>query len=153
LLCLSVPSSPLCVLPSRGSSCLTHLTSTSISNSMSSPANMDVVQQEESYQRKFYDNRPSCMSLFDQFLSCNVLAAQLKSVYRHGHMSSCQRKLDDFKFYFSTRSLSAEQRCDVWIRRRAEWWAGRSSKDVWEVRTCVSNQDCLSPSRTHPLES
>lgn len=37
--------------------------------------------------------------------------------------------------------MSEEERREVWIQRRAEWWAAkrveRSSEDVWEARTYV----------------
>ena len=67
-----------------------------------------------------------------------VLGVQLKSLYRHGEMSKCGRKMEDFKYCMANKSLHPEDRRDVWIRRRAEWWAKRrlekSSEDVWEMR-------------------
>ena len=67
-----------------------------------------------------------------------VLGVQLKSLYRHGEMSKCGQKMEDFKFCMANKSLHPEDRRDVWIRRRAEWWAKRrlekSSEDVWEMR-------------------
>ena len=34
--------------------------------------------------------------------------------------------------------MHPEERREVWIRRRAEWWVnrrlGRSSEDVWDIR-------------------
>jgi hypothetical protein len=39
----------------------------------------------------------------------------------------------------SVKSLSEEKKEDVWVKRRAEWWAqrrlGRSSEDVWDAKT------------------
>ena len=39
------------------------------------------------------------------------------------------------------KSLEGEERRQAWLRHRAEWWArrrmGRSSEDVWDIRTCV----------------
>ena len=99
---------------------------------------------------------PGCMSLLDDFLSCNsacspndtsniftilalpVLGVQLKSLYRYGEMSKCGQKMEDFKFCMANKSLHPEDRRDAWIRHRAEWWAKRrlekSSEDVWEIR-------------------
>lgn len=78
------------------------------------------------------------MSLLDDFLSCNILGVQLKSLYRHGEMSKCGQKMEDFKFCMANKSLHPEDRREAWIRRRAEWWAKRrlekSSEDVWEMR-------------------
>jgi hypothetical protein len=38
----------------------------------------------------------------------------------------------------SIKNLSEEKKEEVWIQRRAEWWAkrrmGKSSEDVWEAR-------------------
>ncbi|PAV20292.1 hypothetical protein PNOK_0291900 [Pyrrhoderma noxium] len=82
---------------------------------------------------------PGCMSILDDFLSCNALGFQLKSVYRYGRQSECGRKLEDFKFCLSLKSLDEDARREAWIRRRAEWWAarrtGKSCEDVWTVRT------------------
>lgn len=42
----------------------------------------------------------------------------------------------------SIKNLSEERKEEVWIKRRAEWWAGRrlgkSSEDVWTARKLVS---------------
>jgi Protein of unknown function (DUF3128) len=121
-----------------------------------------LVLQEEVRLRKAHpttDDVPSCMSLLDDFLSCNgmsskilplcwitsicpsVLGVQLKSLYRYGERSKCGYKMEDFKFCMSNKSLHPEQKRDAWIHRRAEWWATRrmtkSSEDVWEMRTSV----------------
>ncbi|KAL4252663.1 hypothetical protein ABKN59_005326 [Abortiporus biennis] len=100
------------------------------------------VKQEEAYLRKVHptaDDIPGCMSLFDNFLLCHVVNAQVKSLYRYGRMSECSQKLEDFKFCMSNKSLHPEEKRDVWIRRRAEWWATRrltkSSEDIWDIRT------------------
>ena len=70
-----------------------------------------------------------------------VLGTQLKSIYRFGEMARCSAKWNEFKFCMSVKGLHPEQRRDVWIRRRAEWWArrrvGLSSENVWEMRTYV----------------
>jgi hypothetical protein len=46
--------------------------------------------------------------------------------------------MEDFKFCMSLKGESEEEKRNLWVRRRAEWWAGRrvgcSSEDVWRVR-------------------
>ncbi|CAL1707768.1 unnamed protein product [Somion occarium] len=108
-----------------------------------STLNFDIaVKQDEEYLRKLYPNAedvPGCMTLFDTFISCNVISSQVKSLYRYGHMAECAHKAEDFKFCMSSKSLHPEERRDAWIRRRAEWWAQRrltkSSEDIWDIRT------------------
>ncbi|KLO15822.1 hypothetical protein SCHPADRAFT_938407 [Schizopora paradoxa] len=95
------------------------------------------------------DDIPGCMRLLDDFLSCHeimtirfarrtALGSQLKSLYRHGGQAVCGQKMEDFKFCMSLKAMDPEDKRRVWIRRRAEWWAGRrlgkSSEDVWDVR-------------------
>jgi len=99
------------------------------------------LKQEETYLRLLYptpDDIPGCISLFDTFLSCNVIRSQIKSLYRYGERPDCSQKLEDFKFCMTLKSLHPEERRDAWIRHRAEWWVGRrmnrSSEDVWDIR-------------------
>jgi len=101
-----------------------------------------VVSQEEARLRRLHpttEDIPSCMSAFDDFLSCNILGTQLKSIYRFGEMARCSAKWNEFKFCMSIKGLHPEQKRDAWIRRRAEWWArrrlGSSSENVWDMRT------------------
>ncbi|KAI0919618.1 hypothetical protein AcW1_003176 [Taiwanofungus camphoratus] len=100
------------------------------------------VKQEEAYLREVHpapEDIPGCMKLFDDFLACNIVGVQLKSLYRYGHMSVCAPKLEEFKFCMSIKSKHPEEKRDAWIRRRAEWWARRrlanSSENVWDMRT------------------
>jgi len=101
-----------------------------------------VIFQEEVRLRQLHptpDDIPTCMSVFDTFLSCNILGNQLKSIYRFGEMAHCSTKWSEFKFCMSIKGLHPEQRRDAWIRHRAQWWArrrlGSSSENVWEKRT------------------
>ncbi|KAF8492345.1 hypothetical protein F5888DRAFT_1619059 [Russula emetica] len=101
-----------------------------------------VASQEEARLGQLHptpEDIPTCMSVFDDFLSCNILGTQLKSIYRFGEMAHCSAKWNEFKFCMSIKGLHPEQRRDAWIRRRAEWWArrrlGLSSENVWEMRT------------------
>ena len=125
------------------------------------------VSQEEARLRQLHpttDDIPTCMSVFDDFLSCNsmfllflsaalvhtglgpVLGTQLKSIYRFGEMAHCSPKWNEFKFCLSIKGLHPEQRRDAWIRHRAEWWArrrlGTSSENVWERRAYVLSYLC-----------
>ncbi|KAF8482413.1 hypothetical protein DFH94DRAFT_726818 [Russula ochroleuca] len=100
------------------------------------------VSQEEArlgYLHPTPEDIPTCMGAFDNFLSCNILGTQLKSIYRFGEMAQCSAKWNEFKFCMSIKGLHPEQRRDAWIRHRAEWWArrrlGLSSENVWETRT------------------
>ncbi|KAI0336126.1 hypothetical protein GY45DRAFT_1342223 [Cubamyces sp. BRFM 1775] len=104
--------------------------------------NPEIVRQEEDYLRKVHptpEDIPGCMKLFDDFLLCNVISSQARSLYRYGEMATCSPKLEDFKFCMSIKGMHPEEKRDVWLRRRAEWWArrrsGKSSEDVWDVRT------------------
>ncbi|GAA5823775.1 hypothetical protein JCM11251_003288 [Rhodosporidiobolus azoricus] len=103
-----------------------------------------VVEEELPIQRHsvaMEGGMPSCLTLFDNFLLCYSLASQVKSVYRHGAPRDCTPKFEDFKFCMSVKGLSEEKKEEVWVRRRAEWWAerrlGKSSEDVWDARTNV----------------
>jgi Protein of unknown function (DUF3128) len=125
-----------------------------------------VVAQEEARLHQLhptFEDIPSCMTVFDDFLSCNstpfflafscpsalrvvhksktVLGTQLKSIYRFGEMAHCSAKWNEFKFCMSIKGLHPEQRRNAWIRHRAEWWArrrlGPSSENVWEKRAYV----------------
>jgi hypothetical protein len=125
----------------------------------------DFVQQERAYLDLVYptpQDTPGCASLFDAFLSCNgksstlssqptnhqspsllVLFNQYKSLYRYGHMAHCADKFQDWRFCLNQRMLDPDQRREVWLQRRALWWAKRrldkSSEDVWEIRTWANS--------------
>lgn len=68
-----------------------------------------------------------------------MISSQARSLYRYGEMATCSPKLEEFKFCMSLKGVHPEEKRDIWIRRRAEWWARRraakSSEDVWDVRT------------------
>lgn len=70
-----------------------------------------------------------------------ALGSQLKSFYRHGTQSDCTFKRAEFKFCLGLRKLEPDARRETWLAHRAEWWAsrrtGRSSEDVWDMRTYV----------------
>ncbi|TFK73994.1 hypothetical protein BDN72DRAFT_789983 [Pluteus cervinus] len=100
------------------------------------------VQQEVSRLEAHHpspDDIPGCLSLFDDFLSCNVFRSQVKSLYRYGERPNCSPKFEEFKYCMSIKGMHPEERRMAWIQRRAEWWATRrltcSSEDVWDIRT------------------
>ncbi|KAI5479163.1 hypothetical protein MNV49_004023 [Pseudohyphozyma bogoriensis] len=84
---------------------------------------------------------PTCLTLFDNFFLCYSLTSQGKSIYRFGTPRDCSPKFEDFKFCMSIKSVPPEQKDELWIKRRAEWWArrrlGKSSEDVWDARINV----------------
>ncbi|EDR09078.1 uncharacterized protein LACBIDRAFT_190194 [Laccaria bicolor S238N-H82] len=99
------------------------------------------IKQEEAYLRLVHptpDDIPGCISIFDTYLSCSVIRSQIKSLYRYGERPECASKLEDFKFCLTLKSMHPEEQYEAFIRRRAEWWAGRrlnkSSEDVWDIR-------------------
>ncbi|KAF9070639.1 hypothetical protein BDP27DRAFT_1263572 [Rhodocollybia butyracea] len=99
------------------------------------------VKQEEAYLRLVHptpEETPTCINLFDTLLSCNAIRSQVKSFYRFGERTHCGQKLEDFKFCLGLTRMEPDERRDIWIRRRAEWWANRrlakSSEDVWQMR-------------------
>ena len=90
---------------------------------------------------------PTCTNHLDTYFNCLSMKYQAKALYRYGERRSCSDKLDNFKFCMSSKGMHPEEKRDVWIRRRAEWWANRrltkSSEDVWEARE-VRLQDTFS---------
>lgn len=102
---------------------------------------------------------PSCMNLFDKWATCfgafpslllsidfqltppcfgTALGPQARFIYRYGSFTDCKDKLEDFKFCLTMRGISAEERRDRWLQRKAEKTAAKrltsSSEDVWEMR-------------------
>lgn len=68
-----------------------------------------------------------------------ALFPHIKNYYRYGTMRDCSYKWADFKYCMSLKGEDEEEKRKLWIKRKAEWWAGRrvggSSEDVWNVRT------------------
>ncbi|KAF8967839.1 hypothetical protein BDZ97DRAFT_1801494 [Flammula alnicola] len=99
------------------------------------------VEEEEARLRLLHPTPgdiPGCISVFDDYISCSVIRNQLKSLYRYGQRTNCDRKFEEFKFCLTLKVMHPEEQREAWIRRRAEWWAnrrlGKSSEDVWDVR-------------------
>ncbi|KAI5889519.1 uncharacterized protein SCHCODRAFT_01158039 [Schizophyllum commune H4-8] len=102
----------------------------------------EVVRQEEARLKREYPSfaeMPKCWNHMDTLLSCYSLRENVKAIYRYGHQTSCSEKAAEFKWCISNVWHPDEERHDMWIRRRAEWWArrrmGKSSEDVWEARS------------------
>jgi hypothetical protein len=86
----------------------------------------------------------------DEFLMCYgsffiiipslivALVPQLRNLYRHGEPRDCGWKFQDFKYCMALKSDSPDLKRQLWVKRKAEWWAGRrvvgSSEDVWDMR-------------------
>ncbi|KAF8332609.1 uncharacterized protein EI90DRAFT_674281 [Cantharellus anzutake] len=100
------------------------------------------MKQEVERLRKLHptvDDIPSCMKLLETFTHCNMLNSQIRALYRFGEMNDCKQKWEDVKFCWTLKAQTPEERRESWIQHRAEWWAsrrvGRSSEDIWEIRT------------------
>lgn len=90
---------------------------------------------------------PSYIFFLSSHMSRAVVGSQVKSLYRHGRMSECHDKMEDFKFCMSLKSMEPGAKREAWIRRRAEWWAnrrlGKSSENVWDVRRYASDNTLI----------
>ncbi|WWD21172.1 hypothetical protein CI109_105656 [Kwoniella shandongensis] len=93
-----------------------------------------VLHDEEKYQELQYptfEDVPGCMRLLDEFLMCYALVPQLRNMYRHGEFRDCTWKFQDFKYCLSMKSESPEARRELWVKRRADWWARRRVGGWW----------------------
>lgn len=82
---------------------------------------------------------PTCLTLFDKWLSCYALGPQIRHAYRHGTAADCATRREDFKFCLTLRQLDPEARRAEWLQRRAEIKAEarhgfHSSENVWSLR-------------------
>ncbi|WFD39153.1 uncharacterized protein MJAP1_002123 [Malassezia japonica] len=85
------------------------------------------------------DEIPSCLTLFDKWLSCYALGVQFRNAYRYGTIADCAPRREDFKFCLTLRQLDPEMRRHEWLLRRAEERAHQrkgfhTSEAVWEMR-------------------
>lgn len=82
---------------------------------------------------------PSCLTLFDKWMSCYALGVQFRNAYRHGTIADCADRREDFKFCLTLRQHDPHVRRHEWLLRRAEASAHRrqgfeSSEAVWDIR-------------------
>lgn len=82
---------------------------------------------------------PTCLHLFDKWLSCYALGSQFRHAYRYGTVADCGNYSNDFKFCLTMRKLEPQFRRDAYLQRRADERAHarrgfRSSEAVWELR-------------------
>lgn len=82
---------------------------------------------------------PSCLTLFDRWLSCYALGVQFKNAYRYGEIADCAPRKEDFKFCLTLRQQDPAVRRHEYLLRRAEEQAHRrkgfrTSEAVWEMR-------------------
>jgi hypothetical protein len=70
---------------------------------------------------------------------------QLRAYYLTGQLDSCQQVKDDFRYCYSVLSKASneERRRELYVKHKAEQWAerrmGKSSEDVWTVRSSVAS--------------
>ena len=87
-------------------------------------ADMDTLRREELVLEAAANPRdefpPSCLTLFDRWLTCYALGPQFRSIYRYGTIADCAPRREDFKFCLTLRSLEPEERRAKWLERRAE---------------------------------
>ncbi|CDZ98313.1 Protein of unknown function DUF3128 [Phaffia rhodozyma] len=101
-------------------------------------------KQEIELQNALYpkpEDVPSCMDLFDARMKCMIGGTnQGRHIYQYGALDGCRDQENDFWFCWSNlrASSDAEQKRELWVNRRAEWWTSRrlgaSSEDVWDAR-------------------
>ena len=106
-------------------------------------ADMDTLRREELVLEAAANPRdefpPSCLTLFDRWLTCYALGPQFRSIYRYGTIADCAPRREDFKYCLTLRSLEPEERRAKWLERRAEAKAHkrkgfRSSEAVCDMR-------------------
>ena len=87
-------------------------------------ADMDTLRREELVLEAAANPRdefpPSCLTLFDRWLTCYALGPQFRSIYRYGTIADCAPRREDFKYCLTLRSLEPEERRAKWLERRAE---------------------------------
>ncbi|SGY62642.1 BQ5605_C007g04716 [Microbotryum silenes-dioicae] len=119
-------------------------TSPTASSSSSSRTFASLVEEERPLQAAsvaMEGGMPSCIKLFDRYLSCYSINSQTRSLYRHGTVKDCSPQFKEFKFCLSLKAQTTEERDAIWVQRRSEMWARRrmekNSEDVWEARKNV----------------
>ncbi|KAM3423948.1 hypothetical protein BST61_g1341 [Cercospora zeina] len=84
----------------------------------------------------------SCRQQFDQAFYCQSLGGKFNDIYRYGHLRPCSEQWGAFWFCMRTRTLPGKEKEEAIVRyyqerdeRRKKERGGKSSEDVWEVRT------------------
>lgn len=86
-----------------------------------------------------YPTEISCRSAFDYAFFCQSFGGQFVNVYRYGTFRSCSNHWQDFWLCLRTRNWDEKDRKkaiqDHYRQKAVKYKTGRSSEDVWEVRT------------------
>lgn len=97
------------------------------------------IAHPEEERESFYSSKMSCSQCFDLAYYCSSAGGQLNNVYRYGALRSCSDLWAQWRFCMRTKAMGEETK-----RRRvrefnqekaAKYKVGRSSEDIWEVRT------------------
>lgn len=88
-----------------------------------------------------YPTEISCRSAFDYAFFCQSFGGQFVNVYRYGGFRSCSNHWDDFWLCMRTRQWDKNDRKTAiqehYRKKAIKYKTGRSSEDVWQVRTDV----------------
>jgi len=95
--------------------------------------------------RTLYPREMSCRDAFDQAYQCGNLGGKFNDIYRFGSLQPCSEQWGAFWFCMRMRSFTgtAEQKGEMIAdhyeereeREKKSRAGGRSSEDVWEIRT------------------
>jgi len=90
-------------------------------------------------QESLYASSMSCSQCFDLAYYCSSAGGQMNNVYRYGALRSCSELWAQWRFCMRTKAMGDETKKEK-IRefnreKAAKYKVGRSSEDVWEIRT------------------
>jgi len=96
-------------------------------------------QGQDDYSDSIYASTMSCSNCFDQAFYCSSIGGQLNSVYRYGALRSCSDLWAQWRFCMRTKVMSEDTRKEnireFNMKKAVKYKVGRSSEDIWEVRT------------------
>jgi len=96
-------------------------------------------EEQDDYSDSIYASTMSCSNCFDQAFYCSSIGGQLNSVYRYGALRSCSDLWAQWRFCMRTKVMSDETKREKIreynMKKAIKYKVGRSSEDVWEVRT------------------
>jgi len=97
------------------------------------------IANPEVERESFYASTMKCSQCFDLAYYCSSAGGQLNNVYRYGALRSCSDLWAQWRFCMRTKAMGEEtkrKRIREFNREKAaRYKIGRSSEDVWEVRT------------------
>lgn len=96
-------------------------------------------EEQDDYSDSIYASTMSCSNCFDQAFYCSSIGGQLNSVYRYGALRSCSDLWAQWRFCMRTKVMSEETKREKIreynMKKAIKYKVGRSSEDIWEVRT------------------